>query len=145
MANNNAALFQNNTLQKKQQIKINVPEQLQVMADKNMIQTVVRNLFSNAVRFTPENGTIELSAQKENGEMIFSIADTGPGIAAEDIKKLFRIEEDVTKVGSSPEKGTGLGLILCKELIEKNKGRIWVESSAGQGSRFSFALPADGI
>ena len=145
VANNNAALFQNNTLQKKQQIKINVPEQLQVMADKNMIQTVVRNLFSNAVRFTPENGTIELSAQKENGEMIFSIADTGPGIAAEDIKKLFRIEEDVTKVGSSPEKGTGLGLILCKELIEKNKGRIWVESSAGQGSRFSFALPADGI
>ena len=77
--------------------------------------------------------------------MIDSIADTGPGIAAEDIKKLFRIEEDVTKVGSSPEKGTGLGLILCKELIEKNKGRIWVESSAGQGSRFSFALPADGI
>jgi len=106
-----------------------------------MVKTVVRNLLSNAVKFTPEGGQIELSARQENGEAVFTIADSGIGIAATDLNKLFKVEEDVTAVGESAEKGTGLGLILCKELIEKNKGRIRAESTAGKGSRFIFALP----
>ncbi|MBK8519380.1 MAG: tetratricopeptide repeat-containing sensor histidine kinase [Chitinophagaceae bacterium] len=141
LANDNTRLFENNLLQKKQQVTVNIPETLFVWADKSMIKTVVRNLLSNAVKFTPEGGQIELCAGEENGEAVFTIADSGIGIEPADLNKLFKVEEDVTNVGQSSEKGTGLGLILCKELIEKNKGRIRAESTAGQGSRFIFALP----
>jgi signal transduction histidine kinase/Tfp pilus assembly protein PilF len=141
LAEDNKRLFENNLQQKKQQVTVNMPETIFVWADKSMIKTVVRNLLSNAVKFTTEGGQIELSAREENGEAIFTVADSGIGIAPDDLNKLFKVEEDVTAVGQSSEKGTGLGLILCKELIEKNKGRIWAESTAGEGSRFIFALP----
>ena len=141
LAADNTRLFQNNLLQKNQQAVVDIPDALFVWADKNMIKTVVRNLLSNAVKFTPDGGKIELSAREQNGEVIFCMADSGIGIAPNDLNKLFKVEEDVASVGQSAEKGTGLGLILCRELIEKNKGRIWAESTAGNGSRFNFALP----
>lgn len=141
LAEDNTRLFENNLLQKNQQVTVNIPKSLFVWADKNMIKTVVRNLLSNAVKFTPDDGKIELTASEENGEAVFTITDSGIGIAPADLNKLFKVEEDVTAVGQSAEKGTGLGLILCKELIEKNKGRIRAESTIGQGSRFIFALP----
>jgi signal transduction histidine kinase len=141
LAEDNRRLFENNLLQKKQQVVVNIPGDIFVWADKSMIKTVVRNLLSNAVKFSAEGGQIELSAREENGEAIFTIADSGIGIAPADLNKLFKVEEDVTTVGQSTEKGTGLGLILCKELVEKNKGRIYAESTIGQGSRFIFALP----
>ncbi|MFZ1786092.1 MAG: tetratricopeptide repeat-containing sensor histidine kinase [Ferruginibacter sp.] len=141
LAEDNTKLFQNNLLQKNQQVSVNINESFYVWADRNMIKTVVRNLLSNAVKFTPDGGKIELSVVQKNEELHFCVADSGIGISAEDISKLFKVEEDVNTVGQSAEKGTGLGLILCKELIEKNKGRIWAESTAGKGSRFIFALP----
>ncbi|RAW02960.1 tetratricopeptide repeat-containing sensor histidine kinase [Pseudochryseolinea flava] len=113
---------------------------LRVHADKNSITTVVRNLLSNAIKFTPPGGTITLNA-KENGTSVnVSIADTGVGMPKEVMEKLFRIDTKHSTKGTANEKGTGLGLILCKEFVEKNGGHIGVESEVGKGSTFYFSL-----
>jgi signal transduction histidine kinase/uncharacterized protein HemY len=115
-----------------------------VLAHKNSIHTVVRNLISNAIKFTPEGGVISVGSQLSNKEIVVSIADTGVGMSADMISKLFRIDTKVTTKGTAQEKGTGLGLILCKEFIEKNGGRIWVKSEEGKGSVFFFTVPLSG-
>jgi signal transduction histidine kinase len=112
-----------------------------VQAHKNSVTTVVRNLISNAIKFTPPGGTITLNAISRDNEVVVSIADNGVGMSQEIIAKLFRIDTKYTTKGTAEEKGTGLGLILCKEFIEKNGGRIWVESEPGRGSVFYFTLP----
>jgi signal transduction histidine kinase len=113
-----------------------------VYAHKNSVNTVVRNLISNAIKFTPPDGTITLDARKNGKEVIISIADNGVGMSKEVLQKLFRIDTKHSTKGTADEKGTGLGLILCKEFIEKNNGRIWVESEIGKGSVFYFSLPS---
>lgn len=110
-------------------------------ADKNMISTVLLNLVSNAVKFTPHKGTIQLKAYEKNNHLEVEISDTGIGISAENIQKLFKPDVKFHTVGTDKEKGTGLGLLLCKEFIDKNDGDIWVESEEGKGSRFLFSLP----
>jgi signal transduction histidine kinase len=95
---------------------------------------------SNALKFTPEGGNIEINAFEEENIVTFEVKDDGIGISQEDISKLFRIDVHHTTIGVQKEEGTGLGLILCKEFVEKNNGRIWVESIEGQGS--SFKLPS---
>lgn len=110
-------------------------------AHKNSVNTVIRNLISNAVKFTPEEGKITVGFQPNKHEVIVSIADTGVGMSQDVIDKLFRIDSKHSTKGTANEKGTGLGLILCKEFIEKNGGRIWVTSTEGEGSVFSFSLP----
>ncbi len=142
IADENARLFQTNLQQKNQTIEIDIEPGLYVLADRNMIKTVIRNLLSNAVKFTGTGGKITLLAKPADNEIVFTVADNGSGMQQAELAKLFKIEEDVTKIGNNPEKGTGIGLILCKELIEKNNGRIWAESTPGEGSRFHFALPA---
>jgi len=122
-------------------ITTDVTETLVVTADKNMLDTVIRNLLSNAVKFTPAAGKINIAAQVLENEIKITIADNGIGIKAEDIDKLFRIDINHTTIGTRAEKGTGLGLILCKEFVEKNGGRIWVESEVDQGSQFFIVLP----
>jgi signal transduction histidine kinase/ligand-binding sensor domain-containing protein len=117
-----------------------VPKLIEVVADEHMINAVVRNLLSNAVKFTGENGKIEISHAIINGYCKINIADTGVGIEEEDIDKLFRIDKHHSTFGTGNEKGSGLGLILCKDFIEKNGGEIFVESSPGKGSTFSFTL-----
>lgn len=120
-----------------------------VMADENMLRTVFRNLVSNAVKFSESGGSVriysEVISQGEPArEMIeVCIADNGIGIPAEQLPLLFRIGEKVRTLGTAQEKGTGLGLILCRELIEKNKGTIRAESVQGKGSKFCFTLPAE--
>jgi signal transduction histidine kinase len=114
---------------------------LPVSAHKHSVNTVIRNLISNAIKFTPEGGRITLSARADSASVTVSIRDTGVGMSPEVLNKLFRIDTKYSTQGTASEKGTGLGLILCKDFIEKNGGSMAVESEVGVGSVFSFTLP----
>ena len=113
----------------------------EILADKNMLKTVFRNIVSNALKFTERGGVIEISEKNNKDYKEITIRDTGVGINPEDIKKLFRLDEHFTTEGTEDEAGTGLGLILCKEFIDKHGGKIRVESKVGFGSKFIFTLP----
>lgn len=123
-----------------------VPETSTVYADKNMVLSILRNLINNAIKFTPQNGKISVSAepiQIEGKKMIeVCVNDTGIGIAEEKQKKLFNIYENVSSKGTDNEPGTGLGLILCKDFVERHNGEIRVKSKPGEGSSLIFTLPA---
>jgi len=114
-----------------------------VFCDNRMVETVLRNLISNAIKFTAPGGdiTVSCSTKQNPGYSTIHVTDTGVGISAEQIPKLFHIEKSFSTVGTNGETGTGLGLVLCKEFIEKNQGKIWVESKIGKGTAFSFTLP----
>ena len=112
-----------------------------VSADKAMISSVLRNLITNAIKFTHPGGQVIISADKKPDEITISISDNGIGINKETIGRLFRIDENHIALGIQNEKGTGLGLILCKEFIEKHGGKIWVKSEVGKGSSFYFTIP----
>lgn len=112
-----------------------------VHGDRNMISTILRNLIVNAIKFTPVNGKISVDVKLINNDSEISVTDSGVGISNADIEKLFRIDSKISTDGTNNEKGTGLGLILCKEFVEKHGGKIWVESEVGKGSRFTFTLP----
>ncbi len=111
-----------------------------VFADENMVKTIIRNLLSNAVKFTPENGKINILCTGENDMIKYSVVDSGIGISKEDQKKLFRIDKHYTRPGLSNEKGSGLGLILCKEFVEKNGGTIEIKSEPKKGTSITFTL-----
>jgi len=119
----------------------NIPENFNVFADKNLLSTILRNLVSNAIKFTPSGGYITLSAEKSNGKVDISVSDTGIGMTRDQINNLFHLDTHVIKNGTSDEKGTGLGLLLCKEFIDIHKGTIQVESEPDKGSTFTFSLP----
>jgi signal transduction histidine kinase len=140
------ALFESRAASKKINLFCNISDSIRVVVDENMLYTVLRNLLSNAVKFTPENGTVTVGSNAAgNGMIEVFVSDTGVGIKKEDLEKLFRTDVHITKPGTGNEKGTGLGLILCKEFVEKNKGSISVESKENEGTRFTFSLPsADG-
>lgn len=112
-----------------------------ITIDPNLITTVVRNLLANAIKFTGNGGIIEISSKDEDEAITISFKDNGIGINEEIKDKLFRIDINPTTLGTSSEKGSGLGLILCKEFIERHNGKIWVESELGKGSTFSFLIP----
>lgn len=114
-----------------------------IFADKNMIATIFRNLISNAIKFTPKNGTIIISSEKliNNNFLEISVTDTGVGIPKDIIDDLFHIDKNTSTEGTENESGTGLGLILCKEFTEKHGGKIWVESELEKGSKFKFTMP----
>ena len=131
-------------LAKKKSISLNVnsPENLEVFADSYMLQSVLRNLVTNAVKFTFKRGTITVSASmKEDNSVLFSVADNGTGIDKETKDKLFKIDSKVGKPGTEGELSTGIGLLICKELINKHNGNIWVESEENKGSVFCFTIP----
>jgi len=110
--------------------------------DKNQINTVLRNLISNALKYSYKKGKITISIDDTSDQnILIRIRDTGIGLSTEDIDKLFRIDVSTKYIGNSTEKGTGLGLILCKEFVEINGGNIFVESKINQGSIFSFTIP----
>ncbi len=143
VANLNIDLLHANASQKGISLVAEVAEDAQAYADQNMIDTVIRNLMSNAVKFTSKGGTITVSATVHDDEDVVEVAvsDTGLGIPEEDLAKLFQIDVKYSQPGTAGEPGTGLGLILCKELVEKNGGTIWVESEYGQGTTFRFTIP----
>lgn len=127
-------------------LKVNFPENLSVFADKKMVSTITRNLMSNAIKFTPKGGTITISSKEImiNGKNMIetSIADTGIGMSEEKVRNLFKIEHNYRSAGTDKETGTGLGLVLCNEFIEKNNGTIKVISEINVGSSFIFTLEA---
>ena len=137
----NISLYMASAHKKGIKIDYNLPEHIIGFADKEMISTVIRNLLNNAIKFTKLNSTIRISLKSEDSQYKVEITDQGEGISKENIDKLFRIDKKYKTVGSSGEKGTGLGLLLCKEFVEINKGTIGVDSTLGEGSCFFFTIP----
>ncbi|MCX6168068.1 MAG: PAS domain S-box protein [Ignavibacteriales bacterium] len=131
----NSAFLKNITLINK------IERGIYVIADRNMLDTVIRNIITNAIKFTREDGTIVIESKIENDLIEIMVIDNGIGIPAENLKKLFRIDQSISTQGTKNETGTGLGLILCKEFVEKNNGTIHVESEPGIGTKISFTLP----
>jgi signal transduction histidine kinase len=112
-------------------------------ADQNQIDIVIRNLISNALKFTPENGLITVSAAENSDSWEIKVKDTGVGMTQDMQDKIFANYTNITTYGTNNEKGTGLGLSLCKEMVEKNNGSIWVNSKINKGSSFHFTIPKE--
>ncbi|MFV0598584.1 MAG: ATP-binding protein [Bacteroidales bacterium] len=122
-------------------IEVSLPEQLCLILDKFMISTVLRNLITNAIKYTHKSGSISINLEEKEGRIQVSVKDNGIGIYKENIEKLFKITEKFSMQGTEQEEGTGLGLILSKEFIDLHNGEIMVESQIGKGSTFTFTLP----
>lgn len=142
LINDSVTEIQGAANQKEIQIHRKINGELFFKADKKMIQSVLRNLLSNAVKFTPRGGAISLDAVKyENGTIEISVSDNGVGMPENDINKLFSFNSRVSTPGTEGESSTGMGLIICRELVEKHNGKLWVESAKGKGSTFYFTIP----
>jgi signal transduction histidine kinase len=128
---------------KRIEMDIDISNQLEVFADSNMVQTVIRNLVSNAIKFTPKGGKIKIQAKANVDKSVeVSVTDTGMGMGQAMVDNLFRLDVKTNRVGTEGELSTGLGLLLCKEFVEKHGGRLWVESEEGKGSVFYFTIPS---
>lgn len=142
LVNTNYSLFKAAIDKKEIQFKLHIRTDLQAYADENMISTVIRNLLSNAVKFCDRDDSITTTISQEGRYVQLSIKDTGIGINKENKSSIFSIGNKHVTPGTQNEKGTGLGLLLCKEFIEKNSGEIWFHSEEGLGSEFTFKIPA---
>ncbi len=134
------SLFDTSAEKKNIQIENHVDNKIFIIADKHVISTVLRNLISNAIKFTNKGGNILISSYDENNKIKISVQDNGKGISQENIVKLFKIDQTYSTRGTENESGTGLGLILCKELITQSGGDITVDSTLGKGSKFEFTM-----
>jgi signal transduction histidine kinase len=135
------ALLEINAFHKTIDLDCKVEHGTYVYVDKNAIASVLRNLIDNAIKFTPEGGKIVVSSKKINNFVEVSVTDTGLGISSEDIEKIFSSDINFTTIGTHNEKGSGLGLLLCKEFVEKNGGTIEVTGKPEKGSVFKFTIP----
>lgn len=135
------SLVELNLLAKNQTLTLNIDQHLTVYADKDMISTILRNLVFNAIKFSSQGAEIVVKAELNGSSVRVDVIDSGIGIATENIEKLFMIDDNTTTQGTEGETGTGLGLVICREFIEKNDGSIWVKSKLGEGSAFSFTVP----
>ncbi|MBU0763380.1 MAG: hybrid sensor histidine kinase/response regulator [Bacteroidetes bacterium] len=135
------SLFSGNAESKRINLTTGSDGDLYAFADKNMTETVLRNLVSNAMKYTGENGTVKITAKTKGRYVEIAVSDTGTGIKNEHKHKLLRIDDKYIRKGMDGEKGTGLGLILCKEFVEQNGGEIRFESEWGKGSVFYFTVP----
>ena len=118
-----------------------IPKDLMVYADLEMMNTIFRNLIMNAIKFSNQGGKVEINATRQNGYISISVRDEGIGMNHEKLDILFDIAQKTSTLGTAREKGTGLGLALCKEFIEVHGGRIYAESEEGKGSTFRFDIP----
>ncbi|HEY4788627.1 MAG TPA: HAMP domain-containing sensor histidine kinase [Bacteroidales bacterium] len=135
-----------NSISENKQISINLEEtsSLIIHADRNMIRTIIRNLVINAIKYTNPGGMIRISTKLLHSYIEISVRDSGIGIEPEILHRLFKAEEHITTKGTAREPGSGLGLLLCKEFVEKHKGKIWAESEVEVGSTFRFTIPYKG-
>jgi two-component system, sensor histidine kinase and response regulator len=138
-------LFQAGARQKGIHVSTDVPEHLTAFADRNMIGTVLRNLVSNAVKFTPSGGSVSITARESDRMVEIELRDTGIGIPPKDRDALFSLERSVTRSGTGGEKGSGLGLLLAHDYVARNGGTIDVESNPGDGTCFRVRLPAHAV
>ena len=127
--------------QKSISITREIPPDLTIIADKAMINTVLRNLISNAIKFTNPGGKVVISAAENENEVVVTVKDNGIGVKKEIIDKLFLIDSNISRPGTQGEEGTGLGLILCRDFVVKHGGRIWAESEDGKWMRVTFTIP----
>ena len=134
-------MFNQIARQKDITIRKEIPNEMEILADKDMIATVIRNLVSNAVKFTKTGGEINIYTEEASNSITLCVKDSGVGMAIHDLEKLFRVDVTFTTLGTKNEKGTGLGLILCKEFVEKHEGKIWAETEKDLGSTFYVSLP----
>jgi two-component system, sensor histidine kinase and response regulator len=134
-------LFSSNAITKRIKLINEIRVNTFVHADQNMLRSILQNLISNGIKFTKNDGFIKISSKEKNNLIEIEIADNGVGIETKNIVKLFRIDSQFSNLGTSNEEGTGLGLILSKELVERNKGQIWVKSTIKKGTSFFFTLP----
>lgn len=141
VVNKSVRLLSLNAKKKDIDIVVLIQDAVEVYADLNMLNTVMRNLISNAIKFTYESGGILITAHIEADYCKISIKDNGVGIEKENIKQLFTNDSSFTTRGTNNEEGTGLGLVLCKEFVERNGGNIFIDSEYGNGSCFSFTIP----
>jgi len=141
LISNNIEMTASSAKSKNINIVRDIKEDIFVNVDPNMIDTVIRNLLSNSIKYSFPDSVVAVKSDIKENQVVVSIEDSGTGIKSEDIKKLFRIDIHYSRPGTANEKGSGLGLIICKEFVEKNNGKIWVESNKGKGSIFSFTLP----
>jgi PAS domain S-box-containing protein len=130
---------------KKIKLGFNIPDELTVFADIDMLKTIFRNLLSNALKFTNSGGQISVNAIKEKNNFLISVSDTGIGIVPEILSKMFDVSQMNSTQGTEGETGTGFGLLLCKDFVEKHSGKLSVKSELGKGSVFSFSLPWDNL
>ncbi len=128
------------TNRKQLEILADIDTEIVAYADKFAIQTVMRNLLSNAIKFTENHGSVTITAEEKYGKVEISVSDNGIGISKDKQKKIFRVDTVSSSPGTDGEKGTGFGLLLCKDLVERNGGKIWFESEKGKGSAFHFTL-----
>jgi signal transduction histidine kinase len=122
-------------------ISSNVDADLSVDADKEMLETIIRNTMNNSIKFTPEGGKITVSSHRDDSGIVICVEDNGVGIAKENLEKLFQLDSNYKTKGTKGERGTGLGLVICKEFVDYHKGNIWVESVLGEGTKFFISLP----
>jgi signal transduction histidine kinase len=141
LVNNMASLYEQNLKNKGINFTNDIKPELFVFADKSMSETILRNLISNAIKFTHPGGTITISSETTVDTVIIKVKDSGVGIDEENIPNLFRVDVNFSTKGTAKESGTGLGLIICKELAERQEGKIWVESKKNVGSTFYFSVP----
>jgi PAS domain S-box-containing protein len=142
LLNNLEDLYNQNLKSKEITLKIDVEPEISVFADKKMTETILRNLISNSIKFTHPKGIVSVSLEPGNDFVVIKVRDTGVGIKTELLSELFKVDKVQSTRGTEKETGTGLGLILCKELVEKQNGKMWVESKEDEGTTFYFTLPA---
>ncbi len=134
-------LHQSTAVNKNINIINHIESQSQMYADENMMASVVRNLISNALKYTPKGGEVLINSITDENQIIINVTDTGIGIDDTHQKEIFQKDERKSSVGTDGEKGTGLGMLLCRDFVKTNGGEIWVKSEKGKGSTFSFSIP----
>ena len=121
-------------------LKIDIPDNIELTADSKMIQTILRNLVSNAVKFTSNGGHIELNAKQEGNEIVISVIDDGIGMSEDTLEKIFQLNNDTGRFGTAGEPSSGLGLLICKDFVDKHNGKLAAKSLVKKGSTFIVTL-----